>query len=77
MSETPSVPGAVPAPPSPSAKPAKTSTSKASRGVHVVFDKDGKAIIAFSGEIDSLRSAMAIGGSARHVAFGERFDAGS
>lgn len=76
MSDTPTTP-APPAPPSPSAKPAKTSTAAKARGVHVVFNKDDDVVTIYSGEIDSLRKAMEVGGTARHVAFGERLDGGT
>jgi hypothetical protein len=42
-----------------------------------VFNKDGDVVAVYSGEIGSLRKAMEVGGSARHVAFGERLDGGS
>lgn len=72
MSDTPTTP----APPAPPSNRATPKAAAKARGVHVVFDKEGKAVIVFSGEVDSLRSAMAIGGTARHVGFGERLDGG-
>jgi hypothetical protein len=60
----------------PKVKPTKTvikSAAKAVRGIHVVFDKDGVPVTAYSGEMDSLRHAIEIGGKARHVGFGEDF----
>jgi hypothetical protein len=62
-------------PPPPKAAKKAMSAPKQARGIHVVFDKENTAVAAYSGEIDSLRHAMRIGGSARHVAFGESFAA--
>jgi hypothetical protein len=71
MSDTP----APPAPPAPDKPKAAKAAAKADRGVHVVFDKDGRVVTIFSGEVDSLREAVKIGGTARHVRFGERLQA--
>ena len=75
MSDQPTLPDDTPpAPPTNPPKPPKPAKPVAAkRGVHVVFDKDQLAVAAYSGEIDSLRHAMRIGGSARHVAFGDSF----
>lgn len=75
MSDASTTAGDSPAPTTPP-KAAKTTAAvaKADRGVHVVFgglDKDAKAVAIYSGEIESLRHAMRIGGTARKVAFGE------
>ena len=69
MTDTPTTP----APPAPPDKPkaVKPAAAKAARGVHVVFSKEGGVVVIYSGEVDSLREAVKIGGTARHVAFGE------
>lgn len=74
MSETPTTP-APPAPPDkPKATPRASSAPKG--GVWVIFDKEGDVVTFHSAEIKALRQASEMGGTVRHVAYGERLDGG-